>query len=291
MRLGAVFPQSEIGTDPAVIRDYAQTVEGMGYTHLIIYDHVILAEARPGEQSYYTAEKQMHEPFVLYGFLAAVTRTLELATGILILPQRQTVLVAKQAAEVDVLSGGRMRLGVAAGWNPVEFQALNEDFHTRGRRLDEQIALLRALWRDPVVTFHGRWHQIENAGINPLPVRHDIPIWVGGHSDAALRRTARLGNGWLPQRKPDERAAEDVRLLHQYTREAGRPEDSVAIEGRLTISQAPDEGEWAPYAAGWQALGATYFTVSTMGLNLPDVAAHIELLRRMKAALGPLGEP
>ena len=291
MRLGAVFPQAEIGTDPAVIRDYAQAVEGLGYTHLIIYDHVILAAARPGEQTYYTAEKQMHEPFVLYGFLAAVTRTLELATGILILPQRQTVLVAKQAAEVDVLSGGRMRLGVAAGWNPVEFQALNEDFHTRGRRLDEQIELLRALWRDPAITFHGRWHHIENAGINPLPVRHDIPIWIGGHSDAALRRTARLGNGWLPQRKPDERAAEDVRLLRQYAREAGRPEDAVAIEGRLTISQVQDESEWVPFAEGWQALGATYLTVSTMGLNLPDIGAHIALLRRMKAALGRLGQP
>lgn len=291
MRLGAVFPQAEIGTDPAVIRDYAQTVEGLGFTHLIIYDHVILAEARPGEQSYYTAEKQMHEPFVLYGFLAAVTSTLELATGIVILPQRQTVLVAKQAAEVDVLSGGRMRLGVASGWNPVEFQALNEDFHTRGRRLDEQIELLRALWRDPVITYHGRWHHIENAGINPRPVRHDIPIWIGGHSDAALRRTARLGNGWLPQRRPDERATADVRLLRQYTREAGRPEDAVAIEGRLTVSQVPQEAEWVPFAEGWQALGATYLTVSTMGLNLPDIAAHIELLKRVQATLGPLGRP
>ena len=291
MRLGAVFPQTEIGTDPAVIRDYAQTVEGLGYTHLIIFDHVILTAARPGEQTYYTAEKQLHEPFVLYGFLAAVTRTLELATGIVILPQRQTVLVAKQAAEVDVLSGGRMRLGVASGWNPVEFQGLNEDFHTRGRRLDEQIEVLRALWRDPVITYSGRWHHIENAGINPRPVRHDIPIWIGGHSDAAIRRTARLGNGWLPQIKPDERAAAQVQQLRQYTRDDGRPEDAVAIEGRLTISQAPEEAQWAPFAEGWQALGATYFTVSTMGLHLPDIEAHLEQLRRVKAALGPLGEP
>lgn len=291
MRLGAIFPQAEIGTDPAVIRDYAQTVEGLGFTHLIIFDHVILAEAPSGDHSYYTAEKQMHEPFVLYGFLAAVTRTLELATGILILPQRQTVLVAKQAAEVDVLSGGRMRLGVASGWNAVEFAALNEDFHTRGKRLDEQIELLRALWRDPVITYHGRWHHIENAGINPRPLRHDIPIWIGGHSDAALRRTARLGNGWLPQRKPDERAAEDVRLLRQYTREAGRPEDAVAIEGRLTLSQVPDENDWAPYAEGWRSLGATYLTVGTTSLNLPDTAAHLNLLRRVKETLGPLGVP
>src|SRR5215470_7812153 len=179
MQIGVTFPQTEIGADPVAIRDYAQAAEGAGYGHLAVFDHVLGADPtnRPGWQKY-TSQHMFHEPFVLFGYLAALTK-LELVTDVIILPQRQTALVAKQAAEVDVLTGGRLRLGVGLGWNYVEYDALGEDFKTRGRRCDEQIAVLRALWRDPVVTFSGPYHTIDAAGLNPLPLQRPIPIWLG----------------------------------------------------------------------------------------------------------------
>lgn len=286
MRIGAVFPQTEIGVDPSQIRHYAQAVEDLGYDHILVYDHVLGANtaSRPNWQGPYTQASQFHEPFVLFGYLAAVTQRLELVTGILILPQRQTALVAKQAAAVDVLSGGRMRLGIGVGWNPVEYQGLNEDFHTRGARMNEQIAVLRALWSETAVTFNGRWHTVEDAGINPLPVRRTIPIWMGGHSDAAIKRAARVGDGWLPQRRPDDESRMQVERLRAYTRAAGRPENAVAIEARLSLSLVPEHG-WRAYVDAWQSLGATHLTVNTMGLRLPTVEAHIEQLRQVKAIL------
>lgn len=286
MRIGVVFPQTEIGVDPSQIRHYAQAVEDLGYDHILVYDHVLGANtaSRPNWQGPYTQASQFHEPFVLFGYLAAVTQRLELVTGILILPQRQTALVAKQAAAVDVLSGGRMRLGIGVGWNPVEYQGLNEDFHTRGARMNEQIAVLRALWSETAVTFNGRWHTVEDAGINPLPVRRTIPIWMGGHSDAAIKRAARMGDGWLPQRRPDDESRMQVERLRAYTRAAGRPENAVAIEARLSLSLVPEHG-WRAYVDAWQSLGATHLTVNTMGLRLPTVEAHIEQLRQVKAIL------
>lgn len=286
MRIGAIFPQTEIGVDPSQIRHYARAVEDLGYDHILAYDHVLGANtaSRPNWQGPYTQASQFHEPFVLFGYLAAVTQRLELVTGILILPQRQTALVAKQAAAVDVLSGGRMRLGIGVGWNSVEYQGLNEHFHTRGARMDEQIAVLRALWSETAITFNGRWHTIEDAGINPLPARRTIPIWMGGHSDAAIKRTARMGDGWLPQRRPDDESRAQVERLRAYTREAGRPESAVAIEARLSLSLVPEDG-WRAYAHAWQSLGATHLTVNTMGLRLPTVEAHIERLRHVKAVL------
>jgi probable F420-dependent oxidoreductase len=287
MDIGAIFPQTEIGTDPAVIRDYAQAVEDMGYHHILIYDHVLGADTttRPGWQGPYTHETLFHEPFVLFGYFAALTRRVELVTGVLILPQRQTALVAKQAAEVDVLSGGRLRLGVGVGWNDVEYQALGEDFTTRGKRSEEQIALLRALWTQPSVTFTGRWHHVEAAGINPLPVQRPIPIWIGGSSEVTLRRAGRLGDGWLPQRPPDDKARAMIAQLRAYTRAASRPESAVGIEARLSLGQVP-EAQWARYVEAWQALGATHLGINTMGAHLASPQAHIDALRRAKAALG-----
>src|SRR5205807_2821090 len=204
MQPGVVFPQNEIGVDPEDIRNYAQTVEGLGYIHVVAYDHVLGADPshRPGWQGY-TFQDLFHEPFVLFGYLAALTQ-LELVTGVIILPQRQTVLVAKQAAEVDVLSRGKLRLGVGVGWNPVEYEALGMNFHTRGRVVEEQIEVLRLLWSQEIVSYKGQFHTITEAGLNPLPVRRSIPIWVGGRADAALRRVARLADGWFPQGRPDE---------------------------------------------------------------------------------------
>src|SRR6188474_2591636 len=185
MRIGVVFPQTEIGQDPSVIRDYAQAVEALGYTHILAFDSVVGANPdRPGGwDSPYDYRHPFHEPFVLFGFCAAVTRRIELVTGVLVLPQRQTALVAKQAAAVDVLSQGRLRLGVGVGWNDVEYEALGEDFHDRGRRIEEQVSLMRALWTEPVVDFAGRWHRVPEAGINPLPVQRPIPVWFGGQAE------------------------------------------------------------------------------------------------------------
>jgi probable F420-dependent oxidoreductase len=214
MRIGVVFPQTEIGSDPIVIRDYAQAAEELGYRHILAYDHVLGASTavRPGWNRPYSSETPFHEPFVLFGYLAGLTRRIELVTGVIILPQRQAVLVAKQAAEVDVLSGGRLRLGVGIGWNAVEYQGLNQNFRDRSARIEEQVTLLRALWTQPVISFKGRWHEIDAAGINPLPIQRPIPIWVGATADAGIERAGRIGDGWFPQRPPDDRAPVSSRL-------------------------------------------------------------------------------
>ncbi|MGH2443796.1 MAG: LLM class F420-dependent oxidoreductase, partial [Chloroflexota bacterium] len=206
MRIGVTFPQTEITADPIAVRDYAQAAEELGYSHVLAYDHVVGADrsTRPDWRGPYDLHTMFHEVLVLFGYLAAITRRLELVSGVLILPQRQTVLVAKQVAEIDVLSGGRLRLGIGVGWNDVEYQALGEDFHNRGRRSEEQIAVLRELLSKESVTFHGRWHTVEAAGINPMPVQRPIPIWIGGSSEVTLRRVARIGDGWFPQMPPAE---------------------------------------------------------------------------------------
>ncbi|MDP9375168.1 MAG: LLM class F420-dependent oxidoreductase [Chloroflexota bacterium] len=286
MRIGAIFPQLEIGSDPVAIRDYAQAVEGMGYRHILIYDHVLGAAVarRPDWRGPYTHESQFHEPFVLYGYLAGLTRAIELVTGVIILPQRQTALVAKQAAEVDVLSGGRLRLGVGVGWNAVEFEGLGEDFGTRGARIEEQIAVMRALWTEPVVTFEGRWHRIPEAGINPLPTQRPIPVWIGGMAETVLRRTGRIGDGWFPQRPPDDEARAMIERLRGYAREAGRDPAAIGVEGRMSVAQVPESG-WADTARAWRDLGATHLSVNTMGAGLASPQDHIDALRRVKEAI------
>src|SRR5579862_9048183 len=200
MHIGVIFPQNEIGTDPDVVRDYARTAEDQGYKHLLAYDHVLGADPRnrPG-WTRYTHASLFHEVFVLFGYLAAITTKLELVTGVLILPQRQTALVAKQAAEIDILSRGRLRLGVGVGWNSVEYEALGQNFRDRGKRIEEQVDVLRALWTQDVITIDARWHHIVEAGINPLPVQRPIPIWMGGDAEEVLRRIARIADGWFPQ--------------------------------------------------------------------------------------------
>ncbi len=286
MRVGAVFPQTEIGSDASVIADYARAVEEMEFTHILAYDHVLGANtaSRPEWRGPYSSETQFHEPFVLFGYFAALTQRVELATGILILPQRQTALVAKQAAEVDVLSGGRLRLGIGVGWNAVEYEGLGEDFTTRGARMNEQIAVLRALWSETAITFNGRFDTIVDAGINPLPVRRSIPIWVGGHSEAAIRRAGLLSDGWMPQLPPSEQVREQVTLMRSVQHEAGRPDDAVGIEARLGIAAIPEDG-WGAFAAGWRDLGATHITVNTMGAGFTTVDQHLAALRRAKQVI------
>jgi probable F420-dependent oxidoreductase len=288
MNVGVVFPQTEIGNDPAAIRDYAQAVEAMGYTHVLAFDHVLGANpaSHPALKGPYTHRHAFHEPFVLYGFLAAVTRRLELVTGIVILPQRQTALVAKQAAAVDVLSGGRLRLGVAVGWNFVEYEALGEDFKTRGRRIEDQIAVLRALWTRDLVTMDTGWHRIMDAGINPRPVQQPIPVWMGGESEVVLRRAARLADGWMPHFRPGAEAQKAVDRLHGWVKDAGRDPAAFGIEGRFTLTQVPRD-QWAKELAAWRAMqGITHLSVHTVGLGPGTPAAHVETLRRFRAEAG-----
>lgn len=279
MKVGAVFPQLEIGDDPAVIRNWAETIEQVGYNHVLAYDHVLGAdpEHRPGWTGY-THESLFHEVFVLFGYLAAITTSLELVTGVLVLPQRQTALVAKQAAEVDVLSGGRLRLGVGIGWNQVEYQGLGVPFEQRGARLTEQVDLLRKLWAEPVISYQGRFHEVEEAGIKPLPVRRNIPVWFGGRAEAVLRRAGQIGDGWMPQSPPDEDARARVERVRAYAVEAGRDPADVGFEPRLTLSAVPEK-DWPEFADGWRKLGATHLCVNTMGLGLSGPSDHAAVLR------------
>ncbi len=286
MRVGVVFPQIEFGNDPVAIRDYAQTAEGVGYRHLLVYDHVLGADttSRSGWTGAYTANNPFHEVFVLLGYLAGLTTSLELVTGVLILPQRQTALVAKQAAEIDVLSNGRLRLGVGVGWNAVEYEGLAKHFNDRGMRSEEQIALLRALWAEPVVTFEGRWERVIEAGINPLPVQRPIPIWIGGYAEATLRRVGRIGDGWFPWRPPNETMRAAVERLRGYAVEAGRDPNAIGLEPQLNVGLGSPE-EWRSFVDGWRQLGASHLCLSTMNNGFTTPREHLTALTRAAAAL------
>ena len=284
MQIGVTFPQTEIGADPAVIRDYAQAAEGMGYRHLVAFDHVLGADSthRPGWRGY-THRQMFHEPFVLFGYLAALTH-LEFVPAVIILPQRQTALVAKQAAEVDVLTGGKLRLGIGVGWNPVEYEALGMNFQARGRVVEEQIEVMRLLWSQEVVSYKGQYHTITEAGLNPLPIRRSIPIWLGGSANVLLRRVARIGDGWFPQGQPDDHMRRLLERLISYIREAGRDPSTVGIEARVNASEG-NLDEWVRQTEGWRALGATHISLNTMGAGFNSPGEHIDAIRRYKEAI------
>jgi probable F420-dependent oxidoreductase len=285
MQIGVVFPQTEIGSDPAVILAYAAAVEELGYAHILAYDHVVGAEPshHVGWSGPYDVDTTFHEPFVLFGYLAAIT-SLELVTGIIILPQRQTVLVAKQAAEVDVLSEGRLRLGVGLGWNTVEYEALGKDFTNRGARLTEQVELLRRLWTERSVTMDGRYEKITAAGLAPLPVQRPIPIWFGASSPPALRRAGRLADGWFPQVAPGPHLDEHLELVREGAVSAGRDPATIGLEGRIGVDRGIDTA--AEQASRWRAAGATHLSVNTMGIGATGVDGHIAALAELAAAVG-----
>ncbi len=282
MKIGVVFPQNEIGADPAAIRDYAQAAESLGYDHILVFDHVLLAS--PDSTTVASDSNDMfHEIFVLLGYLAALTERIEFVTGVLVLPQRQTALVAKQAAEVDVLSGGRLRLGVGVGGNTLEYDSLGQDFTNRGVRSEEQIDFMRALWANELVTYEGKWHRITDAGLNPLPIARSIPIWIGGHADAVLRRTARLADGWMPVLPPDDHARAEVEKLRGYAREAGRDPAEIGVESFFTIRDR-SPSDWLEWIDAWERLGATHLSLSTQLSGFTSPAEHIDTIRRFKEA-------
>jgi probable F420-dependent oxidoreductase len=285
VKLGAVFPQTEIGPDPGAVREYAHAVQELGYDHLLAYDHVLGADVahRPGWSGPYTSEDQFHEIMVLFGYLAAAVPGLELAAAVLVLPQRQTALAAKQAAEVDLLTGGRFRLGVGLGWNFVEFEALGESFRDRGRRVEEQIEVMRRLWTEPIVDFEGRWHSIPRAGIKPLPVQRPIPVWIGGSAEQAIRRAARIADGFFPQRPLEGGWEATLDRFRGWAAEAGRDPETIGIEWRIDVSGgSPDE--WRAEAEERKRLGATHLSVTTTRGGL-DVEGHIGRIRDAFEAL------
>lgn len=280
MRIGVIYPQTEFGNDPAAIRDYAQSAEELGYTHILAYEHVLGANPdRPGGWiGPYNYKHPFQEPFVLFGFMAAYTKSIELTTGILILPQRQTALVAKQAATLDVLSSGRLRLGIGVGWNPVEYTVLNQDFHTRGRRTEEQIELMQQLWSQPLVNFSGRWHNVPDAGINPLPVQRPIPLWFGGNVEAVLRRTAKYGDGWMPNYRHPNDARPSLDILLRYLEEFGRSQSDFGIEARFSYGNG-DPSVWTSTIDAWQKEGATHLSINTMGCGFQNPSEHLQAIR------------
>ena len=278
MRIGVVFPQTEIGADPGAVRAYAEHVEELGFTHLLAYDHVVGADPKIhlGWDGPYDLHNTFHEPLVTFGYLAAVTTSLELVTGIVILPQRQAVLVAKQAAEVDLLSRGRLRLGVGLGWNAVEYEALGEDFSTRGKRCEEQVELMRKLWTEQTVTYHGTYHRVTGAGLAPLPVQQPIPVWFGASSPRACRRAGRLGDGWFPMVGPGPKLEQARQELAHAATEAGRDPAQIAMEGRVSWNGNADD--MADGLRSWVEAGASHMSINTMGAGLASVDDHLAAL-------------
>ena len=277
MKLGVVFPQTEIGTDPEVVARFATTAEAAGYDHIIAFDHVLGANtaSRPDWQGPYTSESLFHEPFVLYGYLAGLTESLELVTAVIILPQRQTALVAKQAASLDVLSGGRLRLGIGTGWNDVEYEALGENFHDRGARSEEQIDLMRKLWADDTIDYDGRWHKVTDAGLNPLPLRRSIPLWLGGMAPQVIERVGRIADGWFPFFNPD--LAPQLDAMRGAARDAGRNPADIGVECMQPMGEAgPKELD---RIRALEDLGVSHTAVITMNQGL-DPAAHVDAISR-----------
>jgi len=289
VHIGVTFPQSDLELDAGATREFAEAVEAMGFDHLIAYDHVLGAgrRNRPDWTGFHDEHDRFHEVLVLFGYLAAVTTSLELVTGILCLPQRQTALVAKQAAEVDILSGGRFRLGVGVGWNDVEFQGLGADFRTRGRRIEEQIDVLRNLWTNPTVEVDGEFHSLPDVGINPLPSRRPIPIWYGSGAEKILDRVVRLADGWIPESRVPEKLGPQLEKLRAKLDAAGRDPAAFGLQARLSLRQGgPDL--WREYFDWYRDNGFTHFCVSTIWSGASTLEEHLEHLRRFCAEVGVL---
>ncbi len=288
MQIGAVLPHNEIGTDPGAIKAYLQGVEELGMTHLLIYDHVMGADPdRPGGfKGPYDKDVAFHEPFTFFAFAAAVTERLELVTTVLVLPQRQTVLVAKQAAEVALLSNDRLRLGVGTGWNTVEYQALNEEFGNRGKRQEEQVELMRQLWTSDAFSFDGQYHTIEGASINPLPSK-PVPVWFGGSAPALLERCGRLGDGWMPLGGANEKSAAQLDQIRAHREAAGKTMDGFGVQAQAQYAGGSPE-RWQSHASKWKAIGATHLAIATHNAGPTDVDGHLARIVEYRDATADL---
>jgi probable F420-dependent oxidoreductase len=297
MQLGASLPVADIGTGPTVLRDYAQAAEGLGYAYLVAPDHVLGANPATDHRGRRvgTTANAYHDPFVLFGFLSGCTQRIGFAVGVLILAQRQAVLVAKQAASLDQLSGGRSRLGIGVGWNEIEFIGLNEDFHTRGKRSEEQVRVMQALWAEPHVSFAGAFHRIDDAGINPRPALGRVPIWFGGHAEATFRRAAKYGDGFMPLAYPaGDAALAAFDKLRRLTREAGRDPAKMGLEV-WTSPGAGTEADWRQEITFWKQAGVTHVTAHTTyvsghhkRIDGRTAAEHLAVITRYRAAVADL---
>jgi len=285
MQIGAVFSHGEVGADVASMRDWAQAVQELGYDFVVASDHVVGADPAdyPDLERVFPIENRLHEPLTLFAFLAGVAPRLGFLSSVIILPQRQAVLVAKQAAEIDVLTGGRLRLGVGIGWNPVEFTALGMEFRNRARRFEDQIAVMRRLWTERVVTFEGRYHTLRAAGINPLPVQRPIPVWIGAAAEPAVKRACAIGDGYLPLAPLDGGWQATLDRVHEWLREAGRDPSSFGVEGRLNAGTGTPDA-WSKTIEMWRGFGASHLSVGTMGLG--GVDAHVRRLREVRELVG-----
>lgn len=287
LRIGVIFPHFEFGEDAEAVREYAQAVEALGFSHIGADDHIIGPNPdRPGGWTgWVTYQTAFYEPFTLFSFMAGITQKVEFETCVLLLPQRQTVMVAKQAACLDVLCQGRLRLGIGNGWNIIEYQSLGENFTNRGRRIEEQVDVLRRLWTQKLVDFKGKWHTIPDAGINPLPVQRPIPIWFGGQSEPVIRRAARLGDGWMPLYSSATEAQTGLALLDAELAAAGRTRQSFGLEARISYGQGrPDE--WIRLMEGWQKVGATHISFITTNCGFKTPGEHLAAIRRFAEEIG-----
>ncbi|MBV1876535.1 MAG: LLM class F420-dependent oxidoreductase [Pseudomonadales bacterium] len=275
MEYGVVLPHNEIGTDPGAMKAFAQGAEALGAKQILIYDHVLGADPdRPGGfQGPYDKDVAFHEPFTTFSFIAAVTETIELVTAVLILPQRQTALVAKQVAQLAILSNNRFRLGIGTGWNDVEYEALNVDFAGRGKRQEEQVALLRALWQEDSLDYTGKYHRVNRASIKPRP-SSPVPVWFGGTAPVLLRRCARIGDGWLPLMGANSAAKKAIDFLKAERAACGKPWQGFEIMAQAQYAGGnPDK--WRTHAEKWQALGATKLALATHNAGPTDVDGYL----------------
>ena len=275
MEIGAVFPHNEIGTDPQAIKDYAQGVEELGVTHLLIYDHVLGADRdRPGGfEGPYDKDVAFHEPFTTFAFIAAVTKKLDMITTVMILPQRQTVLVAKQAAELAILSNNRFKLGIGVGWNAVEYTGLNENFKNRGKRQEEQVELMRLLWESEILEYKGDYHHIDKASINPRPSK-SVPIWFGGGAPQLIERCADLGDGWIPLMGPNEAARKTLAAIKEKRKSKGLDWDNFGVQAQAQYAGG-DAERWNKHAEKWRNLGASHLAIATHNAEPTNVDGHL----------------
>jgi probable F420-dependent oxidoreductase len=285
MEIGVAYPQIELRGDPAAVGEFGRAVEDLGFDHILSYDHVlgaVHADRTPQLTGPYTERDPFHDPFVMFAYLAGVTERISFTTGILVLPQRQTALVARQATDVDLLSGGRLRLGVGIGWNHVEYEALGQDFHTRGARQEEQIVLLRRLFTEPVVDFSGRFDRIDRASLLPKPTR-SIPIWLGGSGERAFDRASRLADGFIFFGGGVAHAVDSWRQIRKRVGDLGRSAEDFG--GDYVALSGADVGELTGEINAWRDAGGTHVTVVTMGLGLDSVGRHIDYLASLADTL------